>query len=71
MIITIQATQWPLAQFPIWELSMPTRDVSTDWMLILQMHGSAGWLVGLFAGWLFCLLVVGFAGWLDVLLVGY
>lgn len=62
MIITIQATQWPLAQFPIWELSMPTRDVSTDWMLILQMHGSAGWL--------FCLLAVGFAGWLVGLFVG-
>lgn len=66
MIITIQATQWPLAQFPIWELSMPTRDVSTDWMLILQMHGSAGWLVGLFAGWLLGLLVGYFVCWLLV-----
>lgn len=50
---------------------MPTRDVSTDWMLILQMHGSAGWLVGLFVGCWVCWLVVGSAGWLVGLFAGW
>ena len=73
MIITIQDTQRPLAQFPIWELSMPTRDVSTDWMLILQMHGFGGWLVVWSAGcWLDgCWMVIGFVCWLLGLFVGF